>query len=65
MSCAPEVQAVWDRTVADLEAMGIASSADANQLAVYCEAVVLHLKASRLLAQSPILLQGHPCGLWW
>jgi len=28
-----EVEQVWDRTIADLEAMGIASSARANQLA--------------------------------
>jgi hypothetical protein len=53
-----EVKAVWDRTVADLEAMGIASSADANQAEIYAEAVVLHRKASRLIAQSSILLEG-------
>jgi P27 family predicted phage terminase small subunit len=55
---AAEVRQVWDQTVADLEAMGVASSADVNQVAIYAEAVVLHRAASRLIAQSSILMVG-------
>lgn len=54
----PEAQAVWDETVAHLESMRIASPADANVLAAYVEAVVLHRKASRLVADTQILVRG-------
>jgi hypothetical protein len=41
-----EALAVWDKTVTDLEAMGLASPADAWPLACYVEAVVLHARAN-------------------
>lgn len=53
-----EVQQVWDQTVADLEAMGIGSPADCSVLVAYCEAVVVHRIASRLLAETSILVLG-------
>lgn len=53
-----DVRDIWDQTVADLETMGIASPADANVLAAYCEAVATHRTASRLLRQSSILVKG-------
>lgn len=49
---------VWDATVAQLEAMGLAHPADANQLAAYCEAVSLHRAASRELAGQRLLVAG-------
>jgi len=41
-----------------LKAMGLASSADVDSLAVLCEAIVLHQKASRLIAETSILVKG-------
>lgn len=54
---AADVREVWDYTVAQLRAMRTASTADRDALAVYCEAVALHRQASRMLAQSSILVR--------
>lgn len=53
---APEVRAVWDRTLAELETMGLAFACDQDALLCYCEAVVLHRRASRILRDEPILV---------
>jgi P27 family predicted phage terminase small subunit len=53
-----EKQEIWDRTVRDLETMGVASPADANQVAAYVEAVHLHRRASIALADQGLLVQG-------
>jgi P27 family predicted phage terminase small subunit len=53
-----QVLAVWRRVVAELEAMNLAFPADADALRCYCEAVVTHAKASRVLARTGILVKG-------
>lgn len=52
------VLAVWDDTVRELDMMGVASSADRDALVCFCEAVVLHRRASEVLASSPVLVTG-------
>lgn len=56
----PAVREVWAYTVAQLQAMGIASTADRDALLCYCEAVVTHRKASALLARSSVLVRPRP-----
>ena len=51
-----EVRAVWDYTLEQLAVMKLASPADRDALVCYCEAVVIHRKASRLLAKSNVLV---------
>ena len=41
----------WDRSVAELVAMGIMSSADTMTLAIYCMEVAEYLQAKRVLAE--------------
>jgi P27 family predicted phage terminase small subunit len=53
-----EAQHVWDVTVRDLSAMGLASPADARMLAVYCEACVTHQKATELLNKTSMIVRG-------
>ena len=53
-----EVAEVWRETVRELAVMRIAFACDAPSLRAYCEAVVVHRKASRLVAQSAILVKG-------
>jgi P27 family predicted phage terminase small subunit len=53
-----EVRAVWDYTIQNLIVMGIASPADRDALRCYCEAVVLHRKASAILARGSVVLPG-------
>lgn len=53
----PEVQAVWDYTVDQLEGMGLAFPADRDALLCYCEAVVAHRKASAAIARSGLLIR--------
>jgi P27 family predicted phage terminase small subunit len=55
---APEVRVVWDRTLAELEVMGIAFSCDMEALLCFCEAVVLHRRSSRILRDEPLLVDG-------
>jgi P27 family predicted phage terminase small subunit len=45
-----DVREVWDYTVRSLVGMTIASPVDRDALAVYCEAVALHRRASAMLA---------------
>lgn len=58
-----EVREIWDYTIEHLDFMGLAKAADRDSLLCYCEAVVLHRKASAVLAQSPILVKGAMGGL--
>ncbi len=53
-----EVAAVFDRLVTELEAMGIAHASDSDSLRCFCEAVVVHRKASALIAKSNVLIPG-------
>lgn len=53
-----EVARVWSERVVELEAMGIAFASDVDSWRAYCEAVVMHEKASALLARSPLLVEG-------
>jgi P27 family predicted phage terminase small subunit len=53
-----EAAEIWAQTVRDLEAMGLDSPADAWQLASYVEAAVTFGRASRELAQTPLLAKG-------
>jgi hypothetical protein len=47
-----EAQQVWDATVADLEAMGIASPADRWALAGFVELAALHARVTQELGVS-------------
>jgi len=53
-----DAREVWIYTIQELKPMQIATSADRDALAAYCEAVSLHRRATRLLAQSEILIKG-------
>lgn len=53
-----QVREVWDYTVAELDAMGLAFAADRDSLRAYCEAVISHRKACQVLAKSPVLVKG-------
>ena len=53
-----DARAVWDRTVVELEAMGLAYASDTDALVVYCNAVVTHARAQRLLDRSGVLVRG-------
>ncbi|MFC0546921.1 phage terminase small subunit P27 family [Kutzneria chonburiensis] len=53
-----DVRAIWDYTVAELDAMGTAAAADRDALLCYCEAVVSHRRASAVLANSAVLVKG-------
>lgn len=55
---ADEVRAVWDRTLAEIKAMGLAFRADQDSLRCYCEAVVQHRRASAVLARTGVLVKG-------
>jgi P27 family predicted phage terminase small subunit len=53
-----EAQAVWDRTVADLQSMGLAAPSDARTLAAYCEACVNFDKSTEMLNSTSLLVRG-------
>lgn len=54
----PAVVDVWNYTVQQLTAMRVLTMADRDLLLAYCQAVVMHREASRLLAQDGYIL-GH------
>jgi P27 family predicted phage terminase small subunit len=60
---AADVKGIWDYTVAQLAAMRLATPADRDVLLAYCEAVIIHRKASEILAKSPVLIKGLHGGL--
>jgi P27 family predicted phage terminase small subunit len=51
-----QVREVWEYTLKQLVVMGIASTADRDALLCYCEAVVVHRKASAELANQSLLV---------
>jgi P27 family predicted phage terminase small subunit len=53
-----DVRAIWDYTVGELDAMGIAYSCDRDTLRCYCEAVVAHRRSSAIVAQTGVLVKG-------
>lgn len=53
-----DAREVWIYTIGELGPMKIATSADRDALAAYCEAVSMHRRATRLLAKSEILIKG-------
>lgn len=53
-----DVKAIWDYTVGQLTAMGLATPADRDTLLCYCEAVVRHRKASALIAEHGVVAMG-------
>lgn len=52
-----EVREIWDYTLDQIDAMGLASPADRDVLRAYCEAVATHRQASRALAKSGLLIR--------
>jgi P27 family predicted phage terminase small subunit len=58
IDAAPEVHEVWNYTLEQLEHMKIVTLADRDALYAYCEAVVLHRAASRLLATQGFIMEG-------
>lgn len=59
----PAVLEVWRRIVPELAAMNLAYNADADALRCFCEAVVMHRKASAVLARTGVLIKGLHGGL--
>lgn len=57
------VRAVWDDTLRELDAMNLAFAADGPALRCYCEAVVVHRRASVEVAEHPLLIKGGMGGL--
>lgn len=55
---ADDVREIWDYTLNELMVMKIATSADRDTLRCYCEAVVAHRKASKILAKTAVLVRG-------
>lgn len=53
-----EVREVWDETLRQLDDMDVAKAADRDALYAYCEHVVTHRQASRMLARSGLLIEG-------
>lgn len=51
----PEVREVWDYALGELVAMRIATPADRDALLAWCEAVVTHRRASRLIAEHGVV----------
>lgn len=59
-----DVREVWDYTLAELEHMGIAAPSDRDTLLCYCWAVRTHRHATRVLAESSILVKSPKTGAW-
>jgi P27 family predicted phage terminase small subunit len=55
---ADDARAVWDATVPELGAMGLAYAADTAALVVYCNAVAVHARAQRELDEHGVLVDG-------
>lgn len=53
-----EAHEVWDRTVAELDAMGLAYAADTDSLVVYVNAVVNYVRAQKILDLSGVMIKG-------
>lgn len=53
-----EALEVWIYTLQELSHMRVVTGADRDALVAYCEAVVIHRKASRVLASEDVLIEG-------
>lgn len=53
-----EVREIWNYTLAQLRVMKLATPADRDMLIAYCEAVVTHRRASKLLANSNVIMRA-------
>jgi P27 family predicted phage terminase small subunit len=58
IEAAPEVHDIWNYTIDQLDHMKIVTLADRDALYAYCEAVVLHRHASRLIATEGVVIEG-------
>ncbi len=58
-----DAQAIWRRTAKQLDAMGILFEADQDILATYAVAVVNHQRATELVDQQGLLVEGRRDGL--
>lgn len=59
----PDAVDIWNYTVARLEGMSIATAADRDALACYCEAVVAHREATAEVESRGLLVPGAMGGL--
>jgi P27 family predicted phage terminase small subunit len=55
---ADDAREVWDRTLEELEAMGLARGADVDALVMYCNAVVNHARAQQAIDREGVLVDG-------
>lgn len=53
-----EAVEVWDRTVSELDAMGLAFAADRDSLVVYVNAVVNYVRAQKFLDLAGVMIKG-------
>lgn len=53
-----EARAVWDYALANLIVMDVATPADRDALLCYCEAVVMHRRASAEMDTAPLMIEG-------
>jgi P27 family predicted phage terminase small subunit len=53
-----EALEIWIYTLKELSYMRVVTAADRDALVAYCEAVALHRKASRALAEGEVLIDG-------
>ena len=58
MDASPEVHDIWRYTIDQLDHMKIVTLADRDALYAYCEAVVMHREASRILATDGLIQEG-------
>lgn len=58
----PETREIWDYTIAQLRVMRLATPADRDALIAYCEAVVVHRKASQLVHRTGLMVRGRRPG---
>jgi len=57
-SLSKEAREIWDYTLEELTFMNVLSSADRDALVCYCESVVVHRRASEILAFEGLMLEG-------
>lgn len=53
-----ETTQIWNKTLIALHHMGLASSADEDTLMAYCQAVVVHRRAARQVAEEGVTVLG-------
>jgi P27 family predicted phage terminase small subunit len=53
-----DARRIWEQTVTHLEDLGVAAACDRYQVAAYCESVALFVRASGLVRDGSIVVQG-------